>query len=415
MPDQDNAHYESAAKDYLTFFCDELTTRRTGTDQNRQATDFFADTLSGYGFQLEKMGFDCLDWISGSASLQVGGQSLELQISPYSLGIDVKAPIVHTANLEQLEVAEVHGKALLLSGELTKEQLMPKNFPFYNPGHHQHLIKLLENKQPAVIIAATGKDPQMAGGVYPFPLFEDGDFKIPSAYIKDSEGEHLAAHEDQIASVNIEARRLPATGCNVIARKSGSRKPKLVICAHIDAKEGTPGALDNASGVITLLLLAQRLRNYQGQHELEIVAFNGEDYYAASGEIQYLAKTRVTPEDILLAINIDGAGYIDGSTAYSMYNCPEDLQVTLRSIFEKHDSLSPGREWYQSDHSIFIQKDVPAVAFTSDHFDSLWSEIAHTPADRPELVSTEKLVKLSQVIEELISAINARNLNTGER
>lgn len=34
----------------------------------------------------------------------------------------------------------------------------------------------------------------MMGALYPFPLFEDGDFDIPSVYMTDVEGERLAAY-----------------------------------------------------------------------------------------------------------------------------------------------------------------------------------------------------------------------------
>ena len=47
------------------------------------------------------------------------------------------------------------------------------------------------------IIAATGRDPGLAGGVYPFPLIEDGDFDIPSVYMKDVEGDRLADYAGQ--------------------------------------------------------------------------------------------------------------------------------------------------------------------------------------------------------------------------
>ncbi|MEZ4997668.1 MAG: hypothetical protein R2758_09480 [Bacteroidales bacterium] len=32
------------------------------------------------------------------------------------------------------------------------------------------------------MIGATGRSSALAGGVYPFPLIEDGDFDIPSVY-----------------------------------------------------------------------------------------------------------------------------------------------------------------------------------------------------------------------------------------
>ena len=97
---------------------------------------------------------------------------------------------------------------------------MPKDFPFYNPDEHRHIIHLLETKKPQAIVAATSRDPEMVGsGVYPFPLFEDGDFEVPSVYTTDVEGERLAAFAGQEVSLDIQAQRIPATGCNVIARK----------------------------------------------------------------------------------------------------------------------------------------------------------------------------------------------------
>ena len=66
----------------------------------------------------------------------------------------------------------------------------------------------------------------------------------------------------------------------------------IVFCAHIDAKKDTPGALDNATGIATLLALSKLLTEYSGSLCIEIVAFNGEDYYAASGQMQYLKGIR---------------------------------------------------------------------------------------------------------------------------
>jgi aminopeptidase YwaD len=63
----------------------------------------------------------------------------------------------------------------------------------------------------------------------------------------------------------------------------------------VDGKQGTPGALDNAAGVVTLLLLAELLREYRRARRLgvEITAING-DHYSAAGEIQYLRDQQDT-------------------------------------------------------------------------------------------------------------------------
>jgi aminopeptidase YwaD len=52
------------------------------------------------------------------------------------------------------------------------------------------------------------------------------------------------------------AQRIAAAGANVVARK-GATERRVVLFAQIDAKMGTPGAVDNAGGVTVMLLLAE--------------------------------------------------------------------------------------------------------------------------------------------------------------
>ncbi len=402
MSAKDHAALEQKAAQYLHFLCDELGARPTGSAHNQMAVEFFASELDQFDFQVQESCFECMDWNSGQVALSVNGEPVEAHISPYSKGTQIEAPLIHLTSLEEVKRADLKGNIGLLAGELVTEQLMPKNFPFYNPEHHQEIIAALEEKAPAALIAATGKNPDMVGGLYPFPLFEDGDFDIPSVYIKDTIGKRLASYREACARLHIEAERIPATACNVLGRKGNSFSPRLVFCAHIDTKEGTPGALDNAAGIVTLLMLAERLRDYSGERALEIVAFNGEDYYAASGEIDYLQSSLGSAQDVLLAINIDGAGYKEGRSAYSLYGCPQKLKHQMEEILTGYPDLVEGQEWYQSDHSLFIQQGIPALAFTSDQFDALWSEIAHTPKDQAHLVSTQKLISLSAVFHDIV-------------
>ena len=69
---------------------------------------------------------------------------------------------------------------------------MPKAFVFYNPPEHQEIYRLLEERAPRAIVTATARHPTLAGGNYPCPMIEDGDFEIPSAYLTEEEGARLA-------------------------------------------------------------------------------------------------------------------------------------------------------------------------------------------------------------------------------
>jgi aminopeptidase YwaD len=178
-----------------------------------------------------------------------------------------------------------------------------------------------------------------------------------------------------------------------------------VIFAHIDAKPGTPGALDNAAGVVTLLLLAELLADYVGPLGIEMVALNGEDHYSAAGEIEWLKHSAGSFDSILLGINIDDAGYARGETAYSLYGCPPEMAETIAGVMARHEGIVPGEPWYQSDHSLFIAQGVPALAFASTEIGEVMAEIAHTARDTPDVVEIAQLVTIARAVRDLIAAL----------
>jgi len=206
--------------------------------------------------------------------------------------------------------------------------------------------------------------------------------------------------------LNFEATRRPSTGCNVVARKGHDYQSKIVVFAHIDAKINTPGALDNATGAIVLLLLAELLQEITFTKTIEIVALNGEDYYSAPGEMLYLQSNPNQMEDVFLGINMDGAGYIDGKTAYSLYDCPGDIARAIHKCFPENKGFLEGEQWYQSDHSLFIMNQRPALAITSENFMHLSTYITHTAQDIPALVDTSKLVEIALALRNLLVALD---------
>ena len=398
----DTAYLLTEAKEYLRRLCVDIPTRRLGSAGNRAATDLFAGIVSSFGFETESPEFDCIDWSQDGVDLTADATSYEAFASPYSLGCDVTAPLLVLSSVEKLEAAQASGIIVLLRGDLAKEQLMPKNFPFYNPDEHRRIIQLLEAKKPAAIIAATSRDVQMVGSMYPFPLFEDGDFDIPSVYMTDEEGTRLAKHAGKVVSLESRTQRIPAKGCNVIARKGTVPGCTVVLFAHIDARLGTPGANDNASGVVVLLLLAELLADYAGGLGIELVAMNGEDYYSNPGEQLYLARNADRFHDIVLGTNLDDVGYYRGRIAYSLYDCPPDMAGSIRRTFSRHGGLIEGESWYQGDHGLFLMNQRPALAITSELLGELMSEITHTPKDNLEVVDPTKLVTLALALWDLL-------------
>ncbi|MFN2222892.1 MAG: Zn-dependent exopeptidase M28, partial [Candidatus Promineifilaceae bacterium] len=147
--------YTRKADTYLDTLCGVQPNRRTGSSGNRWATDFFATTIGTFGYEVDATFFETLDHVNEGAGLTIGADDFEVFTSPYSLGCDVNAGLVAVSTVAELEDAHCEAQILLMHGPICAEQLMPKNFVFYNPEHHHQLIALLESKRPAAIITAT--------------------------------------------------------------------------------------------------------------------------------------------------------------------------------------------------------------------------------------------------------------------
>jgi aminopeptidase YwaD len=348
--------------------------------------------------------FEVTDWRTDGGELQVDGKSIEVTPSPYGLGAAVGGPIRILREVADLDRVDLRGSIVVLAGALAAEPLTPKAFPFYRSDEHAAIVAALEAAAPAAVLAVTGKYPALCGALDPFPLIEDGDFTIPTANLRPADALGLVESDGSPASLEIRSERWRSTAANVVATR-GKRAPRITVIAHIDTKPGTPGAVDNAAGVVVLLMLAELLGPQRVPNlpiGVELLVVNGEDHYGAPGELAWLADHEAHLEDIPLVINIDGAGYRGGRTAYSTYNLDADLarhvDVTLRAA----PTLIPGPEFYQSDHAIFAMRGRPAVAITTEVVDEMLDTLFHSPDDTPSQVDMGLLIDAADGISNLI-------------
>ena len=399
----------SRARAHLRNLCATSGGRHVGSLGNHAAADHVERTFASLRLATRSQTFPCLDWRHGDALLTVEERSLDVQVSPYSLGCRVQGRLVTLATLDALAAADLTGAVALLHGELAQEPLTPKRFPFYQVPEHQQVIALLEAKRPLAVVALTDQNTAAAGAVSPFPLIEDGDVDIPSAYLHARDGAWLLALDGATASLAIDAWRSPGSGRNVIAEVGDVTGARVVVMAHLDAKPGTPGALDNATGVVTRMLLAERLATSRCDVASELVAMNGEDHYDNPGEVRYLRGVGADIEQVSLCVNLDGLGFREGRTAYSLYGCPPAIEAAAASAFADAARFVRGASWYQGDHAPFVMRGRPAVAVTSERMPELLSSVIHTPADSLALVDAGALVATSDALHSLLLDLGGRH------
>ena len=395
---------------HLRELCVNITNRYVGSQGNILAAKYFESQLQKLGWPTKRQEFEAFDWHTEGATLEAGGQAIEVMPSPYSLGCDVYGSIAIASTLEGLESINAKGRILVIRGSLAKEQLMPKGFVFYNPDHHKKTVSLLEGSDAKAIIFLVSKSGFHEGGEYPFPIIEDGDFNIPSVFMPEEDGEELMNNPGQKVRLISKTSRTPSRGFNVIGTKGNEANKRIVITAHIDSKKGSPGAIDNATGITTLLLVAQLLEAYEGEYGIEIVALNGEDYYSVPGQMAYIEHNRGRFGAIALNINIDGAGIHTGKTSLTGFNLPPAFEKGAKEVVHAFQGLTEGKPWVQGDHSIFLQFGVPAIAISSEWLiDNLESQhITHTPKDNIEIVDPGRLVKLAKAISLFIHKLEPK-------
>ncbi len=384
--------------------------RHVGGPGNRAANDLFAAEAAAAGFEVERLPFEALEWLPGPEGawleLPAGGERVELKPGPFSAGVDSVAPLVPIATVNELEALDAPGAVLLLHGEIASEQLAPRNYPFYQMPGHARILSAIDAARPLAVVALTDRTP-MAHAVSPFPLFEDGDFGHPSAYLHARETERLLAHAGQEVRLRIDSatRMVPAE--QVVARKAGSSSRRVVVSGHVDSRHGTPGALDNATGVAVLLAVADRLAGTTPALSVELVPFNGEDDYAAPGEMAYLASPAGADlGDVAVAVNIDAAAREGDTTQISFYSCPDELRAAaLETAATSAAHVEQGPEWPMSDHMVFAMRGVPAIAVTSSGLMDISNTVAHTALDVPELADPALVEDAADFIAALVERL----------
>jgi Zn-dependent M28 family amino/carboxypeptidase len=227
-------------------------------------------------------------------------------------------------------------------------------------------------------------------------------------------------------------RGSPVPSMEVVVR--GTTKPEeiLILGAHYDAFQGTPGADDNASGVAACLHLARVFKATPQARTVRFLFFVNEEppafWTEDMGSWIYAKKCKAAGDRIVAMMSLESIGYYSdkaGSQKYpsplnsfypdrgdfiafaSDYSC-RSLNKRAIACFRKNASfpsegasppgILPGVGW--SDHWSFSKEGYDAIMLTDTA--PFRNPNYHVPSDKVETLDYERMARVVEGVEAVV-------------
>jgi hypothetical protein len=181
------------------------------------------------------------------------------------------------------------------------------------------------------------------------------------------------------------------SGKNIVATLQGTGKADgiVIVCAHYDSVEVSPGADDDGSGVSIVLMLAEIMSNYSFNSTIKFILFSGEEQ-GKLGSSVYAKAAKKNGDNIIGALALDKVGYAltaeEGRKVVHHSNIESDWMVDISSSIADmyHDYIDLEiLRWSQdpgSDHLAFVNEGYHGTDFVRYGINPFY----HTSEDKIE-------------------------------
>ena len=179
----------------------------------------------------------------------------------------------------------------------------------------------------------------------------------------------------------------------------------VLICGHYDTFWNTPGAYDNGSGTISLLLLAREWLQNPPRRPVSITFFTAEEWHLAGSRSMVAESSFEQLAALDFVINLDGLGRGD---FLELFIGPERFEEQVneeirefgnqtRNTLEIHSRFPPT---YGTDHAAFYAAGVPSVHMTFNDLHRL-----HQPDDLPNREIAANIAWTVELVRDLVERI----------
>lgn len=253
-----------------------------------------------------------------------------------------------------------------------------------------------------------------AGPAAPQPLPAGSDESVAHLAIGQLDGAQLTEWLTNGFEVEVElsadsSSSEPATSENLAVTIDGSDgaadNREVVVCAHYDTFWNTPGAYDNGSGTVALLLLAAEWSQHPPHRTTRIVFFTAEEWHLAGSRSFIESASQSALDSIDFALNIDGLGR---GNMLEVFAGPERFEQELTEeirTFAAHsrDNLRVVSRFpptMGTDHASFYAAGVPSAHLTFNDLNRL-----HQPDDLPNDGIAANIAWTVPLVQQLVDVL----------
>lgn len=176
----------------------------------------------------------------------------------------------------------------------------------------------------------------------------------------------------------------------------------FIIVAHYDSVSGTPGADDDGSGTAAVLAAAKVLSQYEFNHTVRFVAFDGEEQ-GLLGSHEYVKESYVNGDNIVAALNGDMIGFATNETEAGLVKIYENsasswitnFTYAVSQNYEEYIELTivPSGSSSGSDHRSFWNYDYHAICHQEYNFNDFY----HSPLDQIGNMDIEYCTRIAKL------------------
>ena len=377
-------------------------TRFPGTEGERQARQYIINELKTFGLKPKTEKFEHLGWKRGTAKLKTT-RPYERELHTISL---CGGPSTPNGGLDGKIISVGHGtpsefnakKDEIKDSIVLSSSLAPR--ANCNPPRQCHRRtkygRAIEYGAKAFIFmnSQQGMLPQTGS------LRQNKEGEIPAVTVPFEEGELLKRFNEKgnlKIHLEVENESFKNETSNIIAELKGKNEDEVILIgAHYDCHDDSPGAQDNGTGVTTLLELARILTLSEAEFEKTIrFVFFGVEEMACVGSSSYVLEHKKELENIDLMINLDGPGSNGGKT-FEVGGF-EDLGKYMLNIAKEIEyPMKLNSPSFGADYLPFVLRGVPSAFLRKSPSPGLFSYRGalntedrgwgHTPADTPDKI-----------------------------